>query len=360
MAEADDQVPRGLATMMVVGLLLLAGGGAVYMWVLGHNSSEPLHLEARRADDAGRHAVAPPIQKQLDIDALVQQKREVREAYPDRAGAPPQAAAADTGLTVVSAEQCAAREKAIAPMLENLALLNAERFEARTYTDAGGKTMPYRLFKPPGYDAPGNTRKYPLVMVLHAAGGRGADNLKNLDGPSVLAAGVWAMRETQQKHSCLVLVPQCPEGQSWEEGSSPDTVTEAARLAGETLDRICAEFRVDQSRVYVTGVAEGGFGALGMLARWPKRFAAAVAVSAAPTEEQAKLIAGAKAHVWTLHGAREAEVRTEGLRRLIKQLKAAGASARETEYEGAAEAWKYAYAEPGLAEWLFEQRRAEQ
>ncbi|MGH9724657.1 MAG: hypothetical protein ACRD41_06285, partial [Candidatus Acidiferrales bacterium] len=47
-------------------------------------------------------------------------------------------------------------------------------FLAASYHTPSGETMQYRLFVPPHYDA---ARKYPLVLWLHNAAGRGADNL---------------------------------------------------------------------------------------------------------------------------------------------------------------------------------------
>ena len=43
-------------------------------------------------------------------------------------------------------------------------------FVARVYI-AGSQTMPYRLFVPKGYD---QTKRYPLIVWLHGAGGVGS------------------------------------------------------------------------------------------------------------------------------------------------------------------------------------------
>ena len=44
----------------------------------------------------------------------------------------------------------------------------------QTYSDGLGHSMPYRLFLPDGYNAPG--AEYPLVLFLHGAGERGTNN----------------------------------------------------------------------------------------------------------------------------------------------------------------------------------------
>ena len=44
---------------------------------------------------------------------------------------------------------------------------------ARIFKGQDGRTLPYRVLKPAGYDP---AKKYPLVLCLHGAGGRGQDN----------------------------------------------------------------------------------------------------------------------------------------------------------------------------------------
>ena len=63
----------------------------------------------------------------------------------------------------------------------------AASFEARTYRDAAGETMPYRLFKPK--TEPG--RLYPLVLFLHGSSGSGTDNVKQLDRGNWFGSLVW-------------------------------------------------------------------------------------------------------------------------------------------------------------------------
>src|ERR1700678_3819216 len=54
-----------------------------------------------------------------------------------------------------------------------------EGFKPGSYRSASGETMQYRLFVPPGYDP---AQKYPIVLWLHGAAGRGSDNVSQLSG----------------------------------------------------------------------------------------------------------------------------------------------------------------------------------
>src|SRR5262249_22002919 len=56
-------------------------------------------------------------------------------------------------------------------------------FQERTYKNSAGASMPYRLFVPPGYDA---KKKYPLVLWLHGAAGRGTDNVLQISQGNTL------------------------------------------------------------------------------------------------------------------------------------------------------------------------------
>ena len=81
----------------------------------------------------------------------------------------------------------------------------ADGFLARSYHSAGGETMQYRLFVPPGYNA---AKKYPIVLWLHGANGRGSDNLLQISGGNFLGTHVWTAAEIQDKDAVFVLAPQ--------------------------------------------------------------------------------------------------------------------------------------------------------
>jgi len=75
-------------------------------------------------------------------------------------------------------------------------------FEAREQKDEFGNVLPYRLFKPAGYDP---AKKYPVILFLHGAGERGSDNTKQ-----VRDALHFAKEAVQKNHPAFVIAPQCP------------------------------------------------------------------------------------------------------------------------------------------------------
>src|SRR6476646_4667893 len=82
---------------------------------------------------------------------------------------------------------------------------NVDGFIARLHHGRSGRTMPYRLFIPPGYK---KSNKYPLIMWLHGAGGIGSDNLRQIQGDQIPGTHLWARPEIQAQHPAFIVVPQ--------------------------------------------------------------------------------------------------------------------------------------------------------
>lgn len=113
---------------------------------------------------------------------------------------------------------------------------------------------------------------------------------------------------------------------------------------------------IDPSRIYLTGLSMGGFGAWDLLARRPEWFAAAVPICGGADLETVNTVAPIP--IWAFHGARDTTVRPDRSRNMIAALWNVGSEPRYTEYSTAGHnAWTSAYAEPELLPWLFSQRR---
>jgi predicted peptidase len=78
-------------------------------------------------------------------------------------------------------------------------------FEARIYVDTKGDTLKYRLLTPLNYDT---AKAYPLAVCLHGGGGRGTDNLIQIEGS--WTAQLLSEQPNREKYTAFVFVPQCP------------------------------------------------------------------------------------------------------------------------------------------------------
>ena len=248
---------------------------------------------------------------------------------------------------------------------------HTESYESRSYEDSSGSRLQYRLFQPADYDP---SKRYPLVVYLHGAGGRGDDNLKQLTGGNSWGTSLFSGNRVQGKHPSFVLAPQtnpAAGANGWGGGSRPPrdswdrkktSVKFSAESAGEPIDlleklidSLSAEFSVDADRIYVTGQSMGGYGTWGIVTRYPDLFAAAVPICGGGDPEATTRI---EIPIWAFHGDADKTVPVQQSRLMIESLTAGGKKPRYTEYPGVGHnSWEKAYSDPELVESLFAQRR---
>ena len=118
------------------------------------------------------------------------------------------------------------------------------------------KQLEYLLHKPE------NTKeKKPLIIFLHGSGEKGADLEK------VKAHGPFKYLKNN-KIDAFVLAPQCPDNEYWNE---------------ETLYRLILKIQkennIDSSRIYLTGLSMGAWGAWNLAFAHPEMFAAFVPIA---------------------------------------------------------------------------------
>lgn len=223
-------------------------------------------------------------------------------------------------------------------------------FEAGKFTDTDGKTLPYRLLKPAGYDEAKGP--YPLLIFLHGAGERGVDNRLQL------VHGKPLMRRAAAEYGCFVLVPQCPgemtwAGRHWEDSKHALTEkpSQPMRLLLQLIDEVEETYPIDRDRLYIMGLSMGGFGTWEMIQRRPERFAAAVPICGGGDEKLAGQLA--KIPIWAFHGDKDGVVKVTRTRDIIAAIKQAGGEPKYTEYTGVGHnCWNQAFNEVGLLEWL--------
>jgi predicted peptidase len=227
-------------------------------------------------------------------------------------------------------------------------------FLARSYHSAGGETMQYRLFVPPGYSA---ARKYPIVLWLHGANGRGSDNLRQISGGNFLGTHVWTAPKIQATDPVFVLAPQVENTKTWSRPHVNTGVPVSLRLTFEILDAIEKEYSIDRDREYIAGQSMGGEGVWAALALAHGRFAGAIALCSYGFDDEVE--PDARVPVWIFQGDADPVVPVEQARKWVAALREAGGSPKYTEVPGVGHnVWDTAFATPDAATWLLSQRRA--
>jgi len=218
-----------------------------------------------------------------------------------------------------------------------------ERFTRGAHHELSGQ---YLLFLPQHYDHAGSKR-WPLILFLHGAGERGS-NLANVAGhgpPKVV--------KQRQDLPFIIVSPQCPAAHHW-----------ANDFLLPFFDHLLESYRVDPTRVYVTGLSMGGYGTwnLGMVI--PERIAAIAPVCGGGyilpllLAESSRLKALRSLGVWAFHGAEDSVVPVEETERMVTAFKRIGAHPKLTIYPDTDhDSWTETYQNPALYSWFLEHRR---
>ena len=215
----------------------------------------------------------------------------------------------------------------------------AHSFKQRQVTRYEGR---YLVFLPKEYS---KARKWPMILFLHGSGERGT----NLD--KVAVHGPPKIVQRKPDFLFIVISPQCPEGETW---------SEDALLA--LLGEVNKKFKVDQRRVYLTGLSMGGYGTWNLGLSHPEKFAA-IAPICGGGDNLRILLAEKKVAkrlkqlpVWAFHGTKDEVVNVTESERMVRALRKLGNEARLTMYpEAGHDAWTETYNNPALYEWFLQQ-----
>jgi predicted peptidase len=227
-------------------------------------------------------------------------------------------------------------------------------FEPQTLVDGDyNALLNYRILKPAKVE-PG--RKYPLLLVLHGAGERGDDNLKQL------THGARQLMGYTRAHPAFVVFPQCPRGTWWDGPSrfAPETqrtdVPPPLPQVIALMNRIVREQPIDRSRIYITGLSMGGYGTYAMVAARPDLFAAAIPICGGGDPRWARRYRFTSFRV--VHGDADEVISVEASRQMVSAMQKAGVDVRYAELPGVGhDAWTPTYNNVGVLNWLFSQRR---
>jgi len=197
--------------------------------------------------------------------------------------------------------------------------------------------MQYLLYLPDDYNQ--SRKDWPLMLFLHGAGERGNDIEKvKVHGPPKLI-------ENGKKFPFLIVSPQCPEEQWWD-----------LDILSALLDDITETYKIDKTRIYLTGLSMGGYGTWGLATQHPERFAAIAPICGGGNPKKASVLN--KLPVWAFHGAKDQVVPLEQSQLMIDAIKKAGGNPRFTIYpEAEHDSWTESYDNQELYEWFLQHKK---
>ncbi|HCO70376.1 prolyl oligopeptidase family serine peptidase [Mesotoga sp.] len=188
---------------------------------------------------------------------------------------------------------------------------------------------------------------WPLILFLHGAGERG-DNLQLLR-----KHGIPRIVSEMADFPFITISPQCPENDWW-----LNRLQDLKFL----LDTVVKQYRVDTSKMYLTGLSMGGFGTWHMAVEYPDLFAAIAPVCGGGLGILGfpeRVLEIKDLPIWAFHGGKDNIVSVEESRTLIRTLKDAGGKPMLKIYpEAGHDSWTETYSDPELYEWFMSNRKS--
>ena len=200
-------------------------------------------------------------------------------------------------------------------------------------------TIQYNYATPHNFDP---TQKYPLIIYLHGAGGRGHDPAG--------ARYPYMMEEYIHKNNidAIVAGPLC-EFDNW--FMCFTELIEFVRFAA-TMEN------VDPDRIYLMGSSMGGYATWAMLMCTPELFAAAVPICGGGMAWNAYRMKDVP--IWAFHGVDDGCVAVTESISMANALRACGGNVKLSLLPGVNHnAWEPAMYEYGAIEWLLTHTRSE-
>ena len=223
----------------------------------------------------------------------------------------------------------------------------ARGFVAKTI-EMGGKQIKYVVYVPESYDP---KKPMPTIIFLNGYGECGTDGWRqvyHMGGAIMLSAADWPF---------LILFPQKQYNRPTA-GDEPDPWADQDEMVMGILKKSEGEYNVDKTRLYLTGLSQGGHGTWVIGAKHADLFAAIAPVCGWADEDTAKKLAEAKMPVWTFHGDADQAVKIQCTLDMQKWIEAAGGACKVTVYPGVGHnSWDNAYRNEKLGEWFLEHHK---
>lgn len=232
----------------------------------------------------------------------------------------------------------------------SLSMVSAQQTAKVTASGIG-----YLEYLPQGYKS--SSDKYPLVISLHGIKEKGTSST---DKQKVLAdlnkvdnVGLPKYVMQGEKYPFILISPQLKK----------DHGTWSGAYVMQVLNHVKKHLRVDERRIYLTGLSLGGFGVWKTAGDFPNVFAAIAPICAGGNAlNKANDIAAANLPIWGFHGGRDHVVSYNVTVKMINAVNSAPKKpnplAKTTIFPGMGHViWDKAYKETSVLNWMLSHRK---
>jgi len=200
---------------------------------------------------------------------------------------------------------------------------------------------PYLLYLPNEYLT--SNEDFPLIIYLGGGSQSGSDlnRLKTYGIPFYIEQG--------HKYDFIIASPQCPEKTYWTTENWFDSL----------YSDLISTYRIDTTRIYVTGISNGGFGTWQVAMDYPDRFAAIAPLCGGVNDSDTAKISNLKhLPIWTFHGTADDMIPIDETERVIKKLEAYG-RIKFTRLQNEGHGIQYLYKDNTIFDWFLQHRKEE-
>ena len=220
-----------------------------------------------------------------------------------------------------------------------------ENFWTANYSEKSG--LNYVATFPKEYSE-GSTKKWPMIVFLHSTAERGNDINLVINNPNPLGEGngiaPYALQTADFKY--ITITPLCPKDAYW------PLINDRLK---SLIEDVIANLRIQEGRIYLTGVSMGGMGVWSLAMSNPNLFSAIAPISGGvffpPMIENIQALKDVP--VWAFHDRYDPDISIDKEQGTIDRLKAAGFSVKYTISEmGKHYIHEGIFAENELFEWF--------
>jgi poly(3-hydroxybutyrate) depolymerase len=167
----------------------------------------------------------------------------------------------------------------------------------KSFITSTGTTLNYLLFVPKNYSV---SKKYPLVVTLHAAG---SDYIYQVDNND--QAHPWIEDSVQVRWPHFIMAPGLPSGSSSWGGmmGAGTSLSPEAKAVVEAVENLKKQYSLDSTRFIIGGFSIGGAGTYHLIEFMPNYWAAACPVAAGGSADSIEEIA--KTPIWHHQGTND-------------------------------------------------------